>query len=80
MQCRFFFFRVEKDMFFDTEKYIAFTPVAVAMDRAGKEVGVDFVGGFSALVHKGATRADHKLMDSDLFAFKGCLLFKRNQN
>ncbi len=30
--------------------------VAVAMDRAGKEVGVDFVGGFSALVHKGATR------------------------
>ena len=40
------------------------TPVAVAMDRAGKEVGVDFVGGFSALVHKGATRADHKLMDS----------------
>ncbi|MFR5093286.1 MAG: PFL family protein [Adlercreutzia equolifaciens] len=41
------------------------TPVAVAMGRAGKEVGVDFaVGGFSALVHKGATRADHKLMDS----------------
>ena len=40
------------------------TPIAVAMDRAGKEVGVDFVGGFSALVHKGATRADHKLMDS----------------
>ena len=28
------------------------TPVAVAMDRAGKEVGVDFVGGFSALVKK----------------------------
>ena len=24
------------------------------MDRAGKEVGVDFIGGFSALVHKGA--------------------------
>ena len=40
------------------------TPIAVAMDRAGAEVGVDFVGGFSALVHKGATRADHKLMDS----------------
>ena len=40
------------------------TPVAVAMDRAGKEVGVDFVGGFSALVHKGASAADHKLMDS----------------
>ena len=40
------------------------TPIAVAMDRAGKEVGVDFVGGFSALVHKGASAADHKLMDS----------------
>lgn len=40
------------------------TPVAVAMDRAGKEVGVDFVGGFSALVHKGASAADVKLMDS----------------
>ena len=40
------------------------TPVAVAMDRAGKEVGVDFVGGFSALVHKGASRADNNLMDS----------------
>ena len=34
------------------------------MDKAGKEVGVDFVGGFSALVHKGASKADHKLMDS----------------
>ena len=40
------------------------TPIAVAMDKAGKEVGVDFVGGFSALVHKGASKADHKLMDS----------------
>ena len=40
------------------------THVAVAMDRAGKEVGVDFVGGFSALVHKGASAADVKLMDS----------------
>ena len=40
------------------------TPVAQAMDRAGKEVGVDFVGGFSALVHKGASAADIKLMDS----------------
>ena len=40
------------------------TPVARAMDRAAKEVGVDFVGGFSALVHKGASRADNNLMDS----------------
>lgn len=40
------------------------TPIACAMDRAGKEVGVDFVGGFSALVQKGASAADNKLMDS----------------
>ena len=40
------------------------SPMAEAMDRAAKELGVDFVGGFSALVHKGASRADRKLMDS----------------
>lgn len=40
------------------------TPIAIAMDKAGKEVGVDFVGGFSALVHKGASAADVKLMES----------------
>ena len=40
------------------------TPIADAMDRAGKVVGVDFIGGFSALVHKGATPADRKLMES----------------
>ena len=40
------------------------SPIARAMDRAAHEVGVDFVGGFSALVHKGASEADNKLMDS----------------
>ena len=40
------------------------SPIARALDAAGKEVGVDFVGGFSALVHKGASRADNNLMDS----------------
>ena len=40
------------------------SPIAAAMDRAAKEVGVDFVGGFSALVHKGASGADNKLMES----------------
>lgn len=39
-------------------------PIARAMDKAALEVGVDFIGGFSALVHKGASAADHKLMDS----------------
>jgi hypothetical protein len=40
------------------------SPIARAMDKAGREVGVDFIGGFSALVQKGATNADNKLMES----------------
>lgn len=40
------------------------TPLAVALDKAGKAVGVNFIGGFSALVHKGATRSDKNLMNS----------------
>ncbi len=40
------------------------SPIAIAMDKAGKAVGVDFVGGFSALVQKGASRADINLMSS----------------
>ncbi len=37
---------------------------AKAMDKAAKEVGVNFIGGFSALVQKGMTPADKKLIDS----------------
>ena len=40
------------------------SPIAIAMNRAAKQVGVDFVGGFSALVQKGASAADNKLMES----------------
>ena len=40
------------------------SPLAQAMDRAGEQVGVDFVGGFSALVQKGASKSDIKLMNS----------------
>lgn len=40
------------------------TPIAVALDNAAKEVGVDFVGGFSALVQKGESDADRRLIDS----------------
>jgi len=40
------------------------TPIAAAMDRAAKEVGVDFIGGFSALVHKGIGDGDRRLIDS----------------
>ena len=34
---------------------VDYAPFAVALDEVGKEVGVDFIGGFSALVHKGMT-------------------------
>ena len=40
------------------------SPIAQAMDRAATQVGVDFVGGFSALVHKGTSKSDEKLMNS----------------
>jgi len=39
-------------------------PLARALDAAAKEVGVDFIGGFSAYVHKGFTRADDALFAS----------------
>jgi uncharacterized protein (UPF0210 family) len=39
-------------------------PIARAMDAAAGEVGVDYIGGFSAYVHKGFTRSDKALFDS----------------
>lgn len=39
-------------------------PLARALDRVGKDIGVDFIGGYSALVDKGATAADERLMRS----------------
>ncbi len=38
--------------------------VALALDRAAKETGVNFIGGYSALVHKDMTEADLRLIDS----------------
>jgi len=40
------------------------TPIAVGMDEAAEHCGVDFIGGFTAMVQKGATRSDHNLMRS----------------
>ena len=39
-------------------------PVAYALDRAAHTVGVDFIGGYTALVQKGMTRADRALISS----------------
>ncbi len=38
--------------------------VALALDRAGEAVGVDFVGGFGALVEKGFTKGDLALISA----------------
>ena len=39
-----------------------FVTIAKTLDRAAKEVGVNFIGGYSALVNKGMTTADKNLM------------------
>lgn len=44
-----------------TDSYV---PLAIALDEAAKAVGVNFIGGFSALVQKGCTVSDWKLMRS----------------
>ncbi len=45
----------------ETDDYL---PFAKALDRAAAECGVDFIGGYSALVQKGMTKADEKLIRS----------------
>ncbi len=44
-----------------TDSYV---PVAETLDKAAKAVGVNFIGGFSALVEKGFTNGDRILLDS----------------
>ena len=39
-------------------------PLARALDDAAKATGVDFIGGYSALVQKGMTDADRRLIES----------------
>ncbi|WP_018295541.1 PFL family protein [Corynebacterium lubricantis] len=38
--------------------------VAKALDRAAQEIGVNFIGGYSALVEKGATTSEKRLINS----------------
>lgn len=45
----------------DEQNYVEF---AKTLDRAATETGVNFIGGFSALVHKGYTSGDEKLISS----------------
>ncbi|TYQ13230.1 UNVERIFIED_CONTAM: hypothetical protein Cloal_4292 [Acetivibrio alkalicellulosi] len=45
----------------DEEDYVKY---AQTLDRAAEAVGVNFIGGFSALVHKGYTSGDKRLINS----------------
>ena len=45
----------------DTADY---APFAAALDKAAKTIGINFIGGFSALVQKGFTQSDRKLIAS----------------
>lgn len=38
--------------------------LAQTLDRAATELGIDFIGGYSALVHKGATPGETRLIES----------------
>ena len=41
-----------------------YVPLALTLDRAAEAVGINFIGGFSALCHKGFTESDLKLIRS----------------
>jgi len=43
---------------------VDYVPLAKAMDEAAQKVGIDFIGGFSALVQKGYAKGDKILIDS----------------
>ncbi|MBE7021091.1 MAG: PFL family protein [Ruminococcaceae bacterium] len=42
----------------------SYVPYAKMLDKVAEETGVDFIGGFSALVHKGYTKGDKILINS----------------
>ena len=39
-------------------------PIARALDKAAHTIGIDFLGGYSAMMQKGATKADERLLAS----------------
>ena len=45
----------------DAKSYV---PYAKMLDKVAQDTGVDFIGGFSALVHKGYTKGDKILINS----------------
>ena len=51
-------------MFAESTHADGYVAVAQAMDAAAKAVGVNYIGGYSALVHKGFTEGDRALLRS----------------
>ena len=47
---------------------VDYVKIAETLDRAAAETGVNFIGGFSALVHKGYTKGDRRLIESIPYA------------
>lgn len=45
-------------------KATSYVPIAKTLDRAAEAAGVNFIGGFSALVQKGMSQADRVLIES----------------
>ncbi len=45
----------------NTDNYTLFAEI---LEKAAHTLGIDFIGGFSALVHKGFTKGDHHLINS----------------
>ena len=42
----------------------AYLKIAETLDRAAREIGIDFIGGYSALVHKGITEYEKAFLDA----------------
>ncbi len=55
----------------EASRVSSYLPFAEALDRAARTVGVNYIGGFSALVHKGFTPGDRILIDSIPEALSG---------
>jgi uncharacterized protein (UPF0210 family) len=48
-----------------------FIRIAETLDRAAKDLGVNFIGGYGALVQKGCTEAEERLISSIPYALSG---------
>ena len=57
-----------------------FVTLAKTLDKVAKEVGVNFIGGYSALVSKGMTKADELLIRSIPQALAGTAFVCRSLN